>query len=347
MALDASRGSREWGDKMPIGRAEESQSSPSPRRDPTPEALEPFNSADLETHGFLPWLVSLLLGNAQWWLTLLRRFWPIASVGNYALVTRRDDVEEVLGRHDVFQVPWGKKVEMLSGGQNFLLGMEANPDYWRIQKQVMAAFRFEDVCSVVAPLSFRFASEIVAKSSGRFDAVEALITRVPALISEHYYGVDIAPGGSDQERADFAVWTIAMSTYAFGDPGDDPSYRRAAIAGSERVRLLIGRSIDRAKKAGSGDTVLARLIALQRSGAADLSDAVISSYLLGMIIGFIPTNTMAGGAILQTLLSRPDFLERTRAAALAGDDELLTRCLIETSRIKPINLGPVRRCGED
>lgn len=311
-----------------------------------PGTLEPFDPADLESHGFLPWLVSLLLGNAQWWLTLLRRFWPVAAVGNYALVTRSDDVEEVLGRHDVFQVPWGKKVEMLSGGQNFLLGMEDNPEYWRIQKQVMAAFRFDDVRSTVAPLAARFASEIVAKSGGRLDAVEALITRVPTLICEHYYGVDLAPGGSDQERADFAVWTIAMSTYAFGDPGDDPAYRRAAIAGSERVRLLIGRSIERAKKTGGGDTVLARLIALQRSGAADLSDAVISSYLVGMIIGFIPTNTMAGGAILDMLLRRSDFLERTRDAAVTGDDELLKRCLFETSRFKPINLGPFRRCAE-
>jgi cytochrome P450 len=63
-----------------------------------------------------------------------------------------------------------------------------------------------------------------------------------------------------------------------------------------------------------------------------------------MVLGFIPTNVLAGGNMLETLLRRPEFLKRTRAAALAGDDDLLWRCLRETLRFRHINLGPWRIC---
>jgi cytochrome P450 len=66
-----------------------------------------------------------------------------------------------------------------------------------------------------------------------------------------------------------------------------------------------------------------------------------------MITGFVPTNTMAAGHMLEMLLRRPDFMARARSAALAGDDELLKRCLFETMRFMPLNLGPFRECVRD
>ena len=66
--------------------------------------------------------------------------------------------------------------------------------------------------------------------------------------------------------------------------------------------------------------------------------------MLGMVLGFIPTNVLAGGNILQTLLLQPDFLKRTSNAARAGDDDLLWRCLREALRFRHINLGPWREC---
>jgi cytochrome P450 len=75
-----------------------------------------------------------------------------------------------------------------------------------------------------------------------------------------------------------------------------------------------------------------------------LTDDVIQAQLFGMVMGFIPTNILAGGNILETLLLRPDFLERCRAAACADDDDLLWRCLRETLRFRHINPGPWRVC---
>jgi cytochrome P450 len=73
-----------------------------------------------------------------------------------------------------------------------------------------------------------------------------------------------------------------------------------------------------------------------------LEEDVIHAQLFGMVLGFIPTDVLAGGNILETLLNNPDFMRRTRAAALAGDDELLWRCLREALRFRNINPGPWR-----
>ena len=74
---------------------------------------------------------------------------------------------------------------------------------------------------------------------------------------------------------------------------------------------------------------------------------MIRAILIGMIDGFVPTNTMAGGHILEMLLRKPVFMARAQAAASADDDALLKRCLFEAMRFKPLNPGPFRSCAED
>jgi cytochrome P450 len=78
-----------------------------------------------------------------------------------------------------------------------------------------------------------------------------------------------------------------------------------------------------------------------------MSDDIIRAFILGLIVGFVPTNTLAGGHILEMLLRRRGFLEEAVAAAQAGDDILLGRCLFEALRFKPINWGPFRVCAKD
>ena len=312
-----------------------------------------FNPNDLQSSGFVSALAGHLVANPQWLLALFRRFWPIPRFRNWAMVTRYDDVREVLGQDQIFQVPFGDKVKALNDGPNFLLGMQDCPDYRRYRLQVMQAFRAEDIASVVTPQAARFATDIVAKANGRLDAVQDLITLVPTLISENYYGVPVP------DKVPFGQWTIAMSTFMFGDPTDNPKYRRCALAAGECVRPVIDRAIatartalgqpdrDRSQPGGGSDTVLARLIAMQQAGAEGLTDSVVRAYLIGMITGFVPTNTMAAGHMLEMLLRRPDFMAQTRAAALAGDDALLKRCLFEAMRFRPLNPGPFRICAQD
>jgi cytochrome P450 len=302
-----------------------------------------LNDLRSSTTGATKLLLSLL--SNQRLFILVRRFWPIFTLPftKMVMVTRFDDVKDVLGNDSVFPVPWGDKVKALNGGPNFILGMQAGADYWRYQKQVMQVFTRDDVHRVVAPMAARLSAEIINRSGGRLDAIQDFITRVPTLICKHYYGVPIAP----QQEVDFGHWAIAMSTFMFGDPTDSPALRRVGLAAGDLMRPFIDGAIAEAKTTPATGPVLARMIDLQRNGHDGFTDEVIRTILIGMISGFVPTNTMAAGNMLDMLFERPDFLAQARAAALAGDDDLLKRCLFEVMRFKPLNPGPFRFCAQD
>jgi cytochrome P450 len=310
---------------------------------PEGEASSSFDVNDLKTKGFRARLTHRLIDHPQWLLAVLRRVCPIPKAFGWALITRFEDVQEVLGHDDVFPVPFGDKVKLLNGGPNFLLGMTADNEYWDIQRDVMEAFGLADIPSIVAPESARITKEILAEHPGKIDAVQDLITLVPTRLCEAYYGVPVPT----EYRTQFGQWTIAMSTFMFGDPSDNPAYRTCAVAAGKQVRALVDQAIRAEKASPSGsDTVLARLLAMQKLKPR-LTDIRIRTYLIGMITGFVPTNTMAAGHMLAMLFHRRDFMEAARSAAIAGDDERLRRCLFETMRFKPLNPGPFRNCVRD
>ena len=58
-------------------------------------------------------------------------------------------------------------------------------------------------------------------------------------------------------------------------------------------------------------------------------------------MGFIPTNVLAGGNMLETLLRMPEFLDRARAAAEAGDDD----CCGAACAKRCVSGISIRRCG--
>jgi cytochrome P450 len=311
-----------------------------------------FDLKDLQPSGWSKWL-QWIFDEPHWLFWVLREFWPIPRLGKWAFVTRYDDVAEVLEHDVVFQVPFEKKVRKLNNcpeeGPNFLLGMQRGEEYWLCQRQVMQAFPRNEVTKFVTPFAAEFSKTIIANaqqtSNGTksLDAIEGLITRVPILICKKYYGLEIP----ERHEVDFGHWLIAMSLYTFGNPFDNPRYERAATAAGIRVRELIDDAISRAKEhPRASNTVLHRLLAMQPR-ESNLSDVVIRSYLIGMITGFVPTNTMAAGHMLEMLLDRPEFMAAAREAALAGDDERLTRCLFEAMRFMPLNPGPFRICASD
>jgi cytochrome P450 len=307
---------------------------------PTPGRLA-FNLDDLKLQtGAFGRLLGWALRDPRWAFALLRR-WPRAGFkfSDWVLVTRFDDVREVLTQDQVFEVPYGDKAVELIGGTNFLLGMQRSELYWRYQQLVMKAFRFDEAKSTVPPLTFRLAQELLDAGDGEIDAVEGLLTRVAVLISRDYFGVPIS------DLTEFGHWMIAMSTHVFVDAATVvPPHKAAADAAAQRVRAVVDEAIALAKKGVcTPGTVLARLVEMQKS-TPDLEDNVIRSFLIGMILGFVPTDTVAAGNILEIMLERPQYLARAKAAARAGDDDLLQRCLFEALRFKHIHWGLTRIC---
>ncbi|MFD0462240.1 hypothetical protein ACFQY9_10505 [Microvirga aerilata] len=181
-----------------------------------------------------------------------------------------------------------------------------------------------------------------------FDAIRDLVIRVPTRICRRYFGLPI----SEDREDEFARWTMDISSYLFGDPLGDPAVREKARQVAEHMRAFLDRAIGDARAESPDETtILGRLVAMQRQEGGP-TDAGIRAHLMGMITGFVPTDTVAAGHMLDVLIGNGRFLtwRRTRftkpvmRAIEANDDRQLTKCLFETLRFLPINPGPFRVC---
>jgi cytochrome P450 len=309
----------------------------------TTAAAPAFNPERLKTKpGLVSRLVQFVFDHPYLLYAFARRFAPIATFGDWAFISRYDDVQEVLGRDEIFAVPFGPKIEALNAGPNFLLGMKDGPSYQAMHAEIARAFPVGDAPAVVAPLAADIAVEAVAVSGGRLDAVRDLIALTPTRICERYFGV-AAP---DERR--FAQLTIAMSTFMFGALKADPTVREEALKAGDELRSIIDAAIAQARGApAGGDLIVSRLLKATSEDDALIADANTRSILVGMICGFVPTCTLAGGNMLEMLLRRPDMMRQAQAAARANDDILLQRCLWEAFRFLPLSAGPFRVCAED
>jgi len=309
-----------------------------------PAALR-FGLAAMEPAGLAPKLMSRLFDQPQWWMKLLRDHWPVPQAKGWAMLTRYDHVKQALKNESVFQVPFGARMQDMTRGVNFILGMQDGPDYQRSRQQIEQAFQRSDVDIIVAPACKRWAQDIVDAAPGRIDAIEGLITRVPTLVCQHYYGVPI-----NDLRA-FAQWTIAMSGYMFGPPRPRPPNARMADIAAQCIWPVIHNAIVQTRAARPRpDTIVARFLALQERGgdlSVGLTDEIILGHLYGMITGFVPTNTIAAGNLLEVLLRRAELLAHCQQLARAEDDVALEKALFEAMRFMPINPGPFRVCAED
>lgn len=308
-------------------------------------AGQPFPAFDLsalQPTGFGQTLFRCLFFHPQPLLALLRVVWPVACVGRWAVVTRFDDVQEVFCREEDFPVPFARKIMELNNGPNFLLGMPPGREHADLRQRLATVFLREDIEKRVAPLARDSVEARLDKAGSRFDAIPTLLTAVPVDVCRRYYGVDI-PEDPGSEAA-FANWALAMSAYLFADPTDRPKVRELAVEAAANLRDLVRQSVE-ARDDGASDDVAGR--ALAQRPPEGVEPDVLQTMLIGMIVGFVPTNTLASGHMLDVLLDRPEAMDFCRARALADDDEGLCRGLFEAMRFKPLNPGPFRAVAKE
>ncbi len=302
------------------------------------------NFTDMAAKGIGASIGSLVFSWLGGILSVFRAVWPIPRFGRLAMVTRYEDVKEVLDRHDVFEVPFGLEMTELAGGTNFELGMKDGAGHTQMKAQILAAFHASDIDAIVKPFSAKVANALLDDCDGRIDAMRDLLTRVPTEVCGEYFGLRIDdPDG-------FAEWSMAVSKLLFGDPLGDATTRRLALAAGLRLGQVIDQSMISAKKAAPGsalaNTVLGRLCAMQAAGSSAApgpTDGAIRAMMMGLATGFVPTNTLASGHILEVLLEKKEAMEAACAAVANGDDTRLELCLFEALRFNaPLTPGPYR-----
>jgi len=257
---------------------------------------------------------------------LLRGLCPILRFRGYALVTRYDDVREVLTNDAVFGVPYRPKIEELTGA-NFMLGMDDGPDYEANAKLAMQAYKLSDI-PAQANAAAQEAGAIVGAAQRELDAMGGLVTPLLVGICERYYGVPVS------DPSMFPLWAMAVSNYLFDAFPAAADAHAQARAGAERLCAAVDEAIAGGPAA---DTVLGRLLAAQAQANGVPDNQTIRTIIVSLVTAIVPTGTLAAGNMLEMLLRRGDMMTAAREATGTGDDELLSRCLFEALRFMPIS----------
>jgi cytochrome P450 len=301
-----------------------------------------LTAIEADVMAFLSGLEQHAIDDPEPIFAILRRFRPVLLVKNLALVTLHADVQDVLIQDQVFGVPYGPKMRVVTGGSDFFLGMPNSPAYERDVAHMRSVIRRTDVPNVIVPFVAAASEAIVAASNGHLELVSQLTRPVPTQMICSYFGCppDSVP--------DLAAWASTIFQYLFTDLNNDPIVDASARDASAHVRDWLDRSIARRKAAQAGvDTVLQRCLALQDAGLPDMDDIAIRDNLLGILVGAIPTTSKCCVQALDELFKRPAMLAAAAQAATANDDAALAPYIFEALRFRPNNPGVFRVTLED
>jgi cytochrome P450 len=275
-------------------------------------------------------------------LALTRKFVTAYENSGTVFVTRFDDVKDVLACDADFEVVYGPRMMWITDGANFFLGMQDSPDYTRDVSNMRVAVRRDDLATVIKPFAENLAAELVEASGGRIDVPRELTLRVPAQLVGHYFGT---PGSSEQDMID---WTSLMFWYLFIDLEADPALAARTMEAAAQCRTYLDATIQARKaEATLADDVLSRCLSMQHAGLPGLDDLGIRNYLIGLLIGAVPTTSKAAILALDQLLNRPDELAGAQEAARADNDALLAAYVFEALRFNPVNPIIYRRATRD
>ena len=170
-------------------------------------------------------------------LVLSKQFIAAYPNTGTAIVTRQQDVIEVLDRNADFEVVYEPKMRALTGGENFFLGMQDTPLYTRDTSNMHLAMRRDDVATIIQPLARRLADELVARHQKGLDLPNDLTLQVPTAIVTDYLGITGAA------NSDLVAWATIMFWYLFVDlAGDAEVGRRRSRPGPPPAPRSIPRS---------------------------------------------------------------------------------------------------------
>jgi len=275
-------------------------------------------------------------------LVLGRKLVTAYANNGTAIVTRREDLTDVLSRDDDFGVVYGPRMEMITGGENFFLGMQDTARYTRDVSNMRLAVRRDDVTLRVKPILDAVAHDLVDRARGRIDVPQQLTQPAAARLLADYFGT---PGPSEPLIAE---WTTTLFWYLFIDLKADPTLDARAVADAAAFRAWMDGHIAARKASGvAKDDVLGRCLAMQAGGMPGMSDVDIRNNLIGLLIGELPTLSAAANLALDELLNRPKAFADACAAARNDDEDALGAHIFEALRFRPLNPLIYRRAMRD
>ncbi|WP_321392428.1 cytochrome P450 [Emcibacter sp.] len=248
-----------------------------------------------------------------------------------ALVTAAEDVKEVVYGDKVFHTAYAPKMAALTDGGNFFLGMQDSPGYTNNVSDLRLAANRDDIPKIITPYISREAERVISGAGGKLDLPQQLTLPVMARLVGEYFG---APGPSPEKMIQ---WTHAMFRYIFFDFSEASAVKEPALQAAAELRAYLDPLISERKSGPEKDDVLGRCLKLQAAGMPAMTDRNVRDNFLGMLTAMLPTIPNATAKVLDVFLDKPDALAGAQVAALADDDELLLKYIIEAFRFNPMN----------
>ena len=275
----------------------------------------------------------------------LRRYNPIFRTPSFVIATRFKDVQEVLGHESVFSVRlYQSRMDPIAGP--FMLSRDNTVLNQRDKGIMLSMLRREDMPAIramVASIAERNLSEL--KQRDGIELISGLSRRVPIQLVGEYFGFP----GPDIES--MFRWSRATQMEMFRNPTRDPAISEAAVqAGAEMRAYLHGYLPQRREAIAQNpdlDDVLSRILKSRFPEVIGFDEERIIANTMGLLIGAGETTSQAIAQVLDQFFQRPHWLGAAKAAARAGDDNLLGQYVWEALRFNPISSGILRYCEED
>ncbi|OJT19065.1 hypothetical protein BO221_36760 [Archangium sp. Cb G35] len=292
---------------------------------------------------FVRWLTGADMQRAVF--GFMRQHHPNMRLGKRVLVTRAEDVNEVLKTDAVFGVTeiYAERMERTTGA--FFLGMENTPQYQReaaISRKAVHPGDMEQIRSMAREHAEQLIA--LARPTGRLDVVNGLARPVAVGMVDRFFGVP----GPDPET--MKRWMRVIFWDIFLNPGNGADVTaRAKEASAELKRYMEGLITQR--KAGlateSRDDFVTRLLRMQEDETTRLDDDAVRRNVGGIIVGAVDTTSKALAQLVNELLERPEALGEAQNAARAGDTARVAAHAFEALRFDPHNPLLMRTCHED
>lgn len=277
-------------------------------------------------------------------LGILRRHAPILRLGKRVIVTRHDDVVDVLHRDEDFTIHEinGPSIDRINGP--FILNMDRGPEYERDHGVLRVVTRRDDLDRIRAITREAARRQVdAARPHGCIDAVQDLTRAVAAKTVADYFGF---PG---PDRDTLVRWLRNLFQDAFANPIDDPYVRAAALHSAAELKEWVLAEIPRRRAHGvaNAQDVLGRMIALQGPAHPFIDDDWIRRNVAGLVVGAVDTTSRFSILALDELLRRPQELAAAHDAARKGDMDLVRQHVWEAVRFNPHTPLMARYCPRD
>jgi len=302
----------------------------------------------------------------------LREERPILDTPEFTVLSRFDDVTEVLGMPKVFTVDLYKPKMA-----DYLMSHDDDALHYR-EKSLMQSLLNRDDLPHIRQLVADIANEILDQAEGSLELAYGYSRAVPAVMVQRYFGL------RGSKREDLIRWSYWNQYDAFHnqpfnlnssekaqhitDEHDKVSaelgayiaklmVRRALFVNIEKVAkvilaplLLAGRALRHLtgmKKEGLQDDMVTRMLRMKFPKEYDFNIVRLGINAGGLLIGSIETTSQAVSQIVAHMYANPEVLQQAQRAARAADPTQFDAIVWETLRYVPIGPFLFRKAASD